>query len=240
MKIEEQSQKNAKEQSLLFANIAHDLKTPLTTIIGFSKALDDNMTSNPKEQEELLKIIHQKAIASNELLDLMFQYTKLKSDEFKLNLTKTDIGKLLRETVAEHYDLLEDYRIDLDMRFDEDFPVEVLIDRTEIKRSFANLIINACKHNPSNTLLNIELKHFKDYAYIVFKDNGNEIPKAKWNNLFQPFISESQRERDFSGSGLGLAITKSILDKHGFSIELKESSGGYTKEFVITMDIVNS
>lgn len=83
-KIGQESQKLAKEQSTLFANIAHDLKTPLTSITGFSKALNEDVVE-PAEIKEVSNIIYQKSITANELLDLMFQYTKLNSAEFSLN-----------------------------------------------------------------------------------------------------------------------------------------------------------
>ncbi|MDH6365330.1 signal transduction histidine kinase [Enterococcus sp. PF1-24] len=231
-----QSKKNLQEQNLLFANIAHDLKTPLTTIIGFSKALDDQVTTNPTEQAELLKIIHQKALLSNELLDLMFQYTKLNSDEFQLNLSETNLEKLLREIIAEHYDLFEEYQINLDLQLNPSQPVELLVDQIELKRAFANLIINACKHNPSGTTLKIELTNVEKHFYLKFIDNGAKIPPAMREKLFHPFVSANQQEREISGSGLGLAITKSILEKHGFTIVLNDAAGDFTKEFVIGIE----
>ncbi|WP_086350607.1 sensor histidine kinase [Candidatus Enterococcus clewellii] len=233
-KITEKSQQIAKEQNVLFANIAHDLKTPLTSINGFSKALYENVATTSEEKEELALIIHQKSQAANELLDLMFQYTKLHSEDFKLKQESLDLNYLLKETVAEIYDTIEDYSIELELQIPEDTVIR-LIDKTEMKRVFINLIVNACRHNPAGTTLMIAVKEHEGQMLIIFADNGTPIPEVQQEQLFKPFVSENQTERNFHGSGLGLAISKSIVEKHGFSIGVKHEIVGYTKEFVITV-----
>lgn len=231
-KTEENRRRIEQEQSALFANIAHDLKTPLTTIIGFSRVLSEDEIQNPQEKSEILKIIHQKAIASNELIDLMFQYTKLESHQFQLNRSKINIASLLREVLAEHYELLEHHEIDLRVCI-ADEKIELMVDKVEMRRVFANLIINVCKHNPRNTVFLVSLTNNETDVQISFIDNGTKIPQFKKDKLFYPSIKTSSKNREYSGTGLGLAITKSIVDKHGFSISLKEDIAKYTKEFKI-------
>lgn len=230
--ITKKSQEIAKQQNRLFANIAHDLKTPLTSITGFSKALFEDIT-DPDERKEVSSIIYQKSIAANDLLDLLFQYTKLNSPDFELKKQSMDIGLLLKETIADYYDLIEKYAIDLILDLSEQ-PMVCSIDKLEMKRVFANLIVNGCKHNPPQTSLLITMKETWGKITIVFADNGKPIPSVKREQLFQPFVSENEAERNFNSSGLGLAITKSIVEKHGFRIELIDGDQGYRKKFVIT------
>lgn len=232
-KIAQQNSYLAKRQNILFANIAHDLKTPLTSITGFSKALIEGIVEL-KEKEEALNIIYQKSIVANELLDLLFQYTKLNSSEYKLNKQEVDINYLLKESIANNYDLIDNFKIDLEVNIPEE-PIIRLVDENEMKRVFSNLLINACKHNPDHTKLLISLVETEGRIYITFADDGISIPIKEKENLFQPFISENQNERNFQGSGLGLAIIKSVIDKHNFSIELLNGTEKYTKKFVITM-----
>lgn len=231
-KIGQESQKLAKEQSTLFANIAHDLKTPLTSITGFSKALNEDVVE-PAEIKEVSNIIYQKSITANELLDLMFQYTKLNSAEFSLNRQECVINYLLKEAVADNYDLLEQQQIELVLDLSEE-PITRRIDKAEFRRVFNNLLINACKHNPQKTELFISIKNKGKTAEIIFADNGTAIPQKDREQLFQPFVSENETERNFQGSGLGLAIVKTIVDKHGFTIQLLDDEH-YTKKFVITL-----
>lgn len=232
-KITQKSQQLAKEQSILFANIAHDLKTPLTSITGFSKALSEDIVDS-EEKKEVSAIIYQKSVAANELLDLMFHYTKLKSADYELKKQREDISYLLKQTTADNYDLIEQQEIDLNLELPEE-PLYYEIDKTEMKRVFSNLIINACKHNPPRTMLNISIQQKHDEAVIVFADNGMPIPDTKRERLFEPFVSENETERNFTGSGLGLAITKTIVEKHGFSIQLVQDEDEHQKRFVIAL-----
>lgn len=232
-KITKKSQELAQRQSRLFANIAHDLKTPLTSITGFSKALNEEV-ADPEETKEVSAIIYQKSIVANELLDLMFQYTKFHSIDFELQRQDADIGYLLKETIADYYDLLEKQAIDLHIELPEE-PIVCSVDKVEMKRVFSNLIVNSCQHNPPRTRLRIAMETDAHNIRIIFADNGTPIPTAKREQLFEPFVSENEAERKFNGSGLGLAITKSIVEKHGFQIELLDGEGEYVKEFVIIL-----
>lgn len=231
-KIEEQSQKIAKQQNTLFANIAHDLKTPLTSITGFSKALSEDIVE-PEERAEVSSIIYQKSLTANELLDLMFQYTKLNAAEYSLNRQECAVNFLLKEAVADNYDMLEQQRIELVLDLPEE-PVMKSIDKIELRRVFNNLLINACKHNPPESQLAISIIEKNNQTKIIFADNGTPIPPKDREKLFQPFVSENETERNFQGSGLGLAIVKTIIDKHGFTIELLDDEK-YIKKFVITL-----
>ena len=231
-KIEEQSQKIAKQQNTLFANIAHDLKTPLTSITGFSKALSEDIVEL-EERAEVSSIIYQKSLTANELLDLMFQFTKLNAAEYSLNRQECAVNFLLKEAVADNYDMLEQQRIELVLDLPEE-PVMKSIDKIELRRVFNNLLINACKHNPPGSQLAISIIEKNNQTKIIFADNGTPIPPKDREKLFQPFVSENETERNFQGSGLGLAIVKTIIDKHGFTIELLDDEK-YTKKFVMTL-----
>ncbi|MGG5316098.1 sensor histidine kinase [Enterococcus sp. AZ072] len=232
-RIAQTSQQLAKEQSILFANIAHDLKTPLTSITGFSKALSEDIVEM-EEKKEVSAIIYQKSVAANELLDLMFRYTKLNSADYELKKQQQDINYLLKEAAADNYDLIEQHEIKLNLELPEE-PLYYAIDKTEMKRVFSNLIINACKHNPPQTELTIVIQQLGRRTKIIFGDNGIPIPETKRERLFEPFVSENETERNFNGSGLGLAITKTIIEKHGFTIELSQGADNYEKQFVIKL-----
>lgn len=112
-RIEKENTRYNQQRSMLFANITHDLKTPLTSIMGFSKALHDGEAKSEKQQRELCGTIYNKSVKVNELLDLMFQYTKLDTLDYKMKLEEQDLGRLLRETIALYYDEFEKRDIEI-------------------------------------------------------------------------------------------------------------------------------
>lgn len=231
-KIEEENIRNNQERNMLFANISHDLKTPITTIIGFSKALYDDMVSEA-EKKELLNSIYEKSQRVNELLDLMFQYTKLNGVDFKMKLEDTDIGRIIKETTALYYNEFERRNIEINIEIPES-PIKRRLDRVEFRRAISNLIINAYQHNKSGNKVSIQLEE-NDCIKIMVADNGEEIKEDMREDIFIPFVCGDESRSSKGGSGLGLAITKKIIKKHGGKIYIDSNVDGYTKGFIIEL-----
>lgn len=229
-KIEEENIRNNKERNMLFANISHDLKTPITTIMGFSKALYDGMV-NEAEKRELLNSIYEKSQRVNELLDLMFQYTKLNGLDFEMKLEETDIGRIIKETTALYYNEFEKRNIEINIEIPER-PIKGNLDRVEFSRAVSNLIINAYQHNKPGNKVSIWLEE-NDCIKIMVADNGEKIKEDMKKDIFNPFICGDASRNSKGGSGLGLAITKKIIEKHGGKIYIDSNVDGYTKGFVI-------
>lgn len=229
-RIREENVTYNQEKNTLFANIAHDLKTPSTAIMGFAKALRDGAVE-PEKQPEILKTIYDKSKQSNELLDLMFQYTKLDSSDYPFHYEIVDLVRLTKEAVALHYDAFEERELELTFDFPEQ---EVLwsVDPSEFSRALNNLIINALRHNEPHSRVLVSLTHEKDLRILV-ADDGIEIPAEQQEKLFLPFTQEDS-SRHQEGSGLGLAITQKIIARHQGSLTIIPVPG-YTKGFLITL-----
>lgn len=208
-KIEEESQKLAKEQSTLFVNIAHDLKTPLTSITGFSKALNEEIVAS-KEINDVSGIIYQKAVTANELLDLMFQYTKLNSAEFSLNRQVSSVNYLLKEALAENYDLIEQQHLELLLDLPEE-PVMKSIDKIEMRRVFNNLLINACKHNPPESTLAISFKEKMIRSKSRLQIMERRFRKKNERNFFSLSLVKMKRNELFKAAALGWQSLKRLL-----------------------------
>ena len=176
-RIKEESERNVKRQSFLFANISHDLKTPLTSIVGFSKAIQQELVTDSEDIKRLTGIIYKKAIYANELLELQFQYSKLNSSDFELQMKNNDVASLLRESLAENYDLIEERKIQLTVEIPSK-PFIQKCDDVEMKRVFNNLISNACKHNPEGTHILVEVLEGKDLGGKVV-DTGVSVVTAE-------------------------------------------------------------
>ena len=232
-KIKEENIRYNQERSMLFANIAHDLKTPITTIMGFSKALYDEVVDET-QKKELLNSIYGKSKRVNELIDLMFQYAKLDALDFEMRLKELDVGILIKETIALYYNEFERKNIEINIEIPEK-PIKINLDNLEFSRAISNLIINAYRHNKPGSKVEIRLEEDDDSIKVIVADNGEKIEGEMKKTIFNPFICGDESRNSKEGSGLGLAITKKIVEKHGWEIFIESNIEGYTKAFVIKL-----
>ena len=204
--IKQESERRLQEQNLLYAAIAHDLKTPMTSVQGFAKALSDGKI-NPEEQQEIFDIIYRKSNSMNEMVDTLFDYARLGTDGYKPTLEQTDICTLVRDTVAESYCDFEEHEIALDIDI-PDKPILIKADKTQLKRAVTNLIVNIYKHNPDGISAKISVAAEGGKAVIRIADSGDPLPDGV--DIFKPFVTENTARTVGQGTGLGLAVTKRV------------------------------
>ena len=220
------------ERVLLFANMAHDLKTPITSIIGFSKALSDGIIDDKTKQKEYFSTINRKAVKMNALIDRLFEYVKLESADNQLHLEALDVAEILRNCIADIYTEYEEKHIQLEIDI-PDSAVTKKVDKVEISRVYTNLLNNAIKHNPPRIKVLVQMK--KDGRTLI-ADSGKLVPEEMAEKLFTPFISGDSSRRSSNGSGLGLSLAKKIMKKHGGNLRFiqgtQEVPEGYTKAFI--------
>jgi len=229
--IRVESERQVKENNLMYAAVAHDLKTPLTSIQGFAKALEEDKIPE-EEKKEIYGIIAKKSASMNELVDLLFEYSQLGTAEYKPNLSDFDIAELMRGIIAENYGDLEDHKIDVDVHI-SDSAIMVNADKRDISRALSNLVINTYKHNPDGITFYVRLERSDDKCVITLADTGNDIPQGM--QIFEPFVTENSARSTGGGTGLGLAITKRVIERHGGSIEIDSKFPGYTKAFIVKL-----
>lgn len=205
----------------MFVHISHDLKTPITTISGFSKALSEGMIKDPDRVKSVLETIYQKSQKLTQLVEDLFELSKLENVGYKLEMKHENIVEVVRLVVAEFYEQAENYLIELE--FDCDLErLMVMIDKKAIHRALSNLLSNAIHYNPEHTKVSVELKAEKESVIINVKDNGIGIDESIKKHIFMPFYRGDASRASKEGSGLGLAITKKIIEKHGGQIDLIE------------------
>lgn len=244
-KIEEEEMELHKEydqkRNLMLSDIAHDLRTPMTTVSGYSKALTDNMVPDSKK-EEYLEAIQRKSKRVNDLITLLFDYVKLDTEGFKLMKQEVDLAELVREAGAFVYQDVED----ADMTFDADIVEErvpVQLDRLQMSRVITNLLTNAIKHNKAGTRVGLFLYQEDDYIRVLVADSGDKIDKENAEHIFEPFVMGDESRSSKGGTGLGLSIAKKVVEMHGFTIRLVQGSrlakykfvGDYEKAFIISI-----
>lgn len=232
-KIVNETNRQLNERNGLYANIVHDLKTPMTLILGFSKALKDGRVKE-EEQVEIIDTIYLTSRKMDELVDLLFQYTKLSTNEYLFHIEKIDICRIIRECVVSNYEKFEEKQMELII----DIPEESIIkevDNLEFSRAINNVLVNAFKHNEIGSKILIRLAKDKQCVRIIIGDDGEDILPDVEEQIFEPFICGDESRNSKGGSGLGLAITKKIIEKHMGRIFIERNMNDYTKCFVIEL-----
>lgn len=232
--VNEESEKQIKQRNIIFANISHDLKNPMSSVLGFARALEEGKVSEG-EQQAVYHAICNKSMQMNDMILKMFHYAKMESDGYSLALKIEDLGAILRNVIADRYSEIEKHNIELDIDI-PDKPVEALVDTGEFSRVLNNLITNAIKHNNTGIGLLVRLEESNDKILLYVADTGRKIPKNDYNNIFEPFQCSDQSREKKDGSGLGLAISKRIVQLHNGKLYIDDNIKGYTKAFVIEMN----
>ena len=237
--LEEKAQKEAfdKKRNLLLSDIAHDIKTPLTTVSGYAKALADDMVAEESKRKEYLQAIVAKSMRMDELITLLFEYVKLDSSGFSLHKKKADLGELLRKNIALLYADFEEKGIELEIEIPEEIGQPFDMDIVQMGRAVGNILTNSVKYNEKGTKVHVSLRTGPGGRYqIRIADNGGPIEDDLAGHIFEPFSRGDQTRNTGGGSGLGLSISYKIVQMHGGELWLdRECKGGFTKAFVISL-----
>lgn len=219
-----------RRRNLLLSDIAHDIKTPITTICGYSKALSEGVAQEEKRMD-YLNAIYGKALRIDELITLLFEYVKLDSEGYILHKEPGDLAELLRETIAAHYADFEEKQITLTIDIpDDSLPCEM--DSLQIGRAITNLLTNALRYGREKGKVLVRLRD----DVLTVADDGKPIDPDFAERIFDPFSREDSSRRTKEGSGLGLSISAKIVEMHGGELLLNQEFGeGYTKAFQIRL-----
>lgn len=219
-----------RRRNLLLSDIAHDIKTPITTLCSYSRALSDNLVQGKKRQE-YLDSIYNKSMRMNELITLLFEYVKMDSSGFELHKEPGDLGEILRESIAPLYSDFEDKKIELLVEIPET-PVPYNVDKVQMARAVTNLLTNAVRYGREGGKALVLLDEYT----ITVADDGMEIDKEFAEHIFEPFSRADKARSTKGGSGLGLSIASKIVKMHGGKLVLNcEYGHGYTKAFQIVL-----
>lgn len=232
----EQKEEYDRQRNLLLSDIAHDIKTPITTVCGYARALADGVVSKEEKKKEYLQAIYNKSIRVDELINLLFEYVKLDSIGFELHMEMADLGELLRENIALHYSDFEEKGIEPEVDIPED-EVPYKMDKIQMGRVVTNILTNIVKHSGSNIKVRISLVRMGGMAYqISIADSGEPIDEYLAEHIFEPFSRGDRSRNTKGGSGLGLGIAHKIVHMHGGELALDINCGnGYTKAFIISL-----
>lgn len=234
---QEEAQKLARDQrrNLMLSDIAHDIKTPITTICGYSKALSEGVVDE-KDRQSYLDAIYAKAMRMDELVTLLFEYVKLESEGFTLRREPGDLVELTREMAALLYADFEDREMELVLEIPE-VRVPFEMDRLQLGRAVTNLLTNAVRYGKEGGRVLVRLQ---DYELTV-ADEGEPIDPEFAAHIFEPFARGDKARSSKGGSGLGLGISRKIVEMHGGKLLLIQNFGeGYTKAFQIRLPVFSA
>lgn len=222
-KIRAESKRIEEEIRKSIANMSHDLRTPLTSIMGYIQLLDDDTLSD-EERKEYLHVIKRRTESLQSLVTSFFDLSRLNSDEYKFNYQKVDIKNILCDTVATYYNDFISSGIEPDIQIDGSVK-EIISDENAIKRVFSNLVGNMIKHGDGN--FKIEMKQEDGKIITRFSNKANNIDEEKVEKLFDRFYTVDSSRND-RNTGLGLSIAKTFVEKLGNKISIK-----YVEEILI-------
>ena len=207
-----------KTKSELISNISHDLRTPLTPIIAYLDILKNKKFSTKEEEMEYLNSSYNLSIKLKKLMDELFEYTKLSSEEVVLEFVEVDICPILNQILGEYAPMLESKGLKVVTQIsDTELPVK--IDVEKMVRVFENILSNAEKYSSKPSDMIVKVENTEDNIVISFSNKGEHIPQDKLNKLFEKFYRvDISRSSNVEGSGLGLAISKRIIDLHNGEI----------------------
>ena len=215
MKVDyRRSQISAKK---MLSNISHDIKTPMTVILGYLEIMRIN---GDKEDEMLLKV-EQKAKRVMELINQFFTLAKLEAGDMELEISRINICEVCRENILDFYELLKQKEFQVEVKIPED-AVFIMGNKEALHRILYNLISNVIRYGLDGRYLGLVLRSVKNDVYIDVIDKGKGIEKEFAGNVFERlFTMEDSRNRRIQGNGLGLTIAQTLAQQLGGEIVLE-------------------
>lgn len=202
----------------LIVYLAHDLKTPLTSVIGYLNLLADEPQISPETRARYTGIALEKALRLEELVNEFFEITRFSLSHLELELSRVDLSLLLRQMVSEFAPELDSKQLGCQLTL----PPELFVrcDADKLARVFDNLLRNAVSYSNPGTTLQIQGKAEEERVELRFVNHGRTIPPEKLARIFEKFFRADESRASASGNaGLGLAIAKQIVEQHGGTIE---------------------
>ena len=207
----------------LVVYLAHDIKTPLTSVIGYLSLLDETPDMPDEEKAKYIHTAWEKANRLRNLVNEFFEITRSHSEALPLQKTKVDLYYMIAQISDELYPQLNACGKIIENHVDED--ISVYGDSDKLARVFNNILKNAISYSTDNSVIKVSAKELSEWTVIQFENDG-EIPEEKLNVIFDKFCRLSNaRLSETGGSGLGLAIAKNIIVLHGGQIRAESSNG---------------
>jgi len=218
----------------LVSMVAHELRSPLTSISGFSELLLDP-TVNREQSEEYAGIILKESNRLSELINKFLDISKIEAGKIQIKRVPMQLRDVLDKVLDVNMTQAERKGIVVSVKVANDIPL-VLGDKDMLEQVVLNLFSNAVKYSPENTAIELRLKEHENDVLCEIEDNGYGISEKALPRIFEKFyrVTDNEKVREITGTGLGLSLVKEIIEIHGGNIEVKSKLGeGSTFSFTI-------
>ncbi|RXZ82967.1 sensor histidine kinase [Paenibacillaceae bacterium] len=206
---------------MMLTNISHDLKTPLTVVLGYLETISHKETMPPQERAQLLSKAHSKAVEMVALINRFFDLAKLESGDAHLPLNAAAVNEICKNSILFFYDILQSQHSEVSIEIPEE-PVYALVNQDALERVLNNLLSNAISHGKDGKIVGIALRSNAQGVFIDVWDRGQGINERHKELVFERMYTlEDSRNPLFGGSGLGLTITQRLVRNMGGEITLK-------------------
>ncbi|WP_420866709.1 vancomycin resistance histidine kinase VanS [Clostridium luticellarii] len=214
----------------LVVYLAHDIKTPLTSVIGYLSLLDEAPDMPPEQKAKYVGITLEKAYRLEQLINEFFEITRFNLQTIALNKGKINLLFMLQQMADEFYPMLTPQKKQVSVNVPDGFTLWG--DADKLARVFNNILKNAIAYSYENSIIDISAEQQDKNIVITFTNQGNPIPREKLETIFEKFFRlDTSRSTNTGGAGLGLAIAKEIVNAHGGNIFVQS----YTEKTVFTV-----
>ena len=228
-KNERLAEENEKRKNDLIVYLAHDLKTPLTSLIGYFSLIDEVKDMPQNKREKYVKIALEKSYKLEDLINELFDIARFNSETIVLEKEEMNLNMMIEQIIDDFYPILKD--LDKEIKYKSDDKIIIDGDPDKLYRVFNNLLKNAINYSTDKTI-KIEASRQDDKVNIIVSNKAKKIPEEKLARLFEKFYrADSSRTSKTGGSGLGLAIAKEIVELHDGTIKAT-SDDKYIKFYI--------
>ncbi len=234
-RLMDRERESERTKNELITNVAHDLRTPLTSIIGYLELLSGKVVLPPEMQKKYIDIAYSKAKRLEKLIEDLFGFTKMNYGKLAMNVSKVDIVKLLGQLLEESYPNFANKGLSYELS--SNVPAKIITaDGNLLARLFDNLINNAIKYGADGKRVLVRVMAEQETVQVSVTNYGYVIPADELPLIFDKFYRvEQSRSTHTGGTGLGLAIVKNIVDMHGGTITVKSDLDGTV--FTVTLQV---
>ncbi len=218
----------------LITNVSHDLRTPLTSIIGYIDLLKKNEFKDKEKINEYISIIDERAKSLNKLINELFEYTKLSSHDVKLNYNNVNICDLIDQIVGEYIVIFNKVGLELEKHISEK-AMFINIDIEKLVRVLENLLSNAKKYSVKNTKVTIRVIEENNNAVISVTNRVDNISQEDLKYIFERFYKLDKSRNDSDSSGLGLNIVKRIVELHNGIVKVELNNSFITFKIILPL-----
>lgn len=216
-KVKVNYRKSQAASKRMLSNISHDIKTPLTVILGYLEILIMDKDENTK----MLKIVENKANQVMEIINNFFTLAKIEAGDSDISLSRVNINEICKKDIIDFYMILTEKKFDVEIKIPEK-NIYVSGNEKALNRILSNLISNAVRYGYEGNYLGVFLRETIDFVFIDVMDKGKGIEKAMLEHVFERlYMVDDSRSGQQKGNGLGLAIAKSLAQKMNGDITLK-------------------